>query len=161
MWCLIAQEFIDGDQSAICEWLMLLQILKKVVPVKWAEAAGGRLGVKTPNIKNIGLVVCTGQFHLDQRKMIGQHRIRAFFAAVAFFKAESHVHLVRFSVFIAELLALSIAEHLPAEKLCNLRHLIVQRTVSRHPGFVAIRAKRPPWNTDDAPLSKVLHEIVV
>ena len=105
MWCLIAQEFIDGDQSAICEWLMLLQILKKVVPVKWAEAAGGRLGVKTPNIKNIGVVVCTGQFHLDQRKMIGQHRIRAFFAAVAFFKAESHVHLMRFPVFIAELLA--------------------------------------------------------
>ena len=96
MWCLIVQEFIDGDQSALCEWLMLLQILKKVVPVKWAEAAGGRLGVKTPNIKNIGVVVCTGQFHLDQRKMIGQHRIRAFFAAVAFFKAESHVHLMRF-----------------------------------------------------------------
>ena len=98
---LIAQEFIDSDQPAICEWLMLLQILKKVVPVKWAEAAGGCLGVKTPSIKNIGVVVCTGQFHLDQRKMIGQHRIRAFFAAVAFFKAESHVHLVRFSVFIA------------------------------------------------------------
>ena len=85
--------------------------------MKRTETASRCLRIQSPHIFNVSIVVFTLQHHIDERKLIYEHWIRAFFAAFLFFKAKPQVHLVSFLILIAQPLVLSVSKQLPADIL--------------------------------------------
>ena len=96
---------------------MFLEVLEEIVSVERAKAAGGRLGVQSPDIQYVGVVVSPRQLHVHQRETVHKHRVRAVLAPLFFLEAEPHVHLVGLLVLVAEPLAFLVAEHFPADEL--------------------------------------------
>ena len=96
---------------------MFLEVLEEIVSVERAKAAGGRLGVQSPDIQYVGVVVSPRQLHVHQRETVHKHRVRAVLAPLFFLEAEPHVHLVGLLVFLPEPVPLFVAKQLPADEL--------------------------------------------